>query len=1282
MKKISLLIVLLFFNSIYSQLIVNNTSITPAQLVQNVLLGAGVSASNIKFNGSLVSANLIRDQAGQFSGTSNIGLAGGIILSTGNSQVAVGPNNNGGLGVTSFTPIFADSDLQLLTTNVVNNAAILEFDFIPQGQNLSFDFVFASEEYPEYALSQYNDVFGFFLSGPGITGPFSGGARNIALIPTTTLPVSINNVNSTTNNTYYISNGTGTTPTSNPTIQYDGFTTVIPAQATVQCGLTYHIKLAIANVSDNFLDSAVFLKANSFNSIPVSYPADLTVLNGTAPCYGTSGTITTGFAATVLHEWFFNGTLIPGETSPVLNVTQAGNYCYNAFPYGIGCPINHCVTVQYLPQLILNSPLPISSCGTFDLTSNSLVVLNGASPSDFTVSYHTTAAAAQNGTAGPKINNPTVYPGTNGQQIWASVESVSTPCLYVVGPFTLNYNPSACICETITSPSPSQNLCSTSGDPTPFTTNTSFVGTNAISYVYFTTPQTGAAMYTGGTLLGNVTPAAGVASYDAPLLGTAGSLPNVVATYYVYAIANPTPTIVGCRPFQEIQVVVNQGTTINLSSVAGSNNQSFCFGSPLNTPIVYTIANGGTGASVSGLPAGLTTTFNSGTFTISGTPSAAGTFNYTVSTSGGCGTATALGTITVSPLPTATISPTTLTEVCQGGAAPSITFTGANGTAPYKFTYTINGGTPIVSAPSTGNVFTLNASTAASGTFIYTLVSVQDASASTCSQNQTGSSTVKVNALPTATASASVTAVCQGGTAPQVTFTGANGTAPYKFTYTINGGTPIVSPPSTGNVFTVNAPTTASGSFVYALVSVQDASTTTCSGASTSSVTITVNSLPTATVITSSTVGCKNGSTVPIVTFTGANGTAPYKFTYTTSFNGATPITSTTVPSTGNAVALNVPNTVVGMYVYTLLSVVDASATNCSQNQSGSVSIDIKDSPTVSFASNAISICQNSSTLLTALPSPAVAIGTYSYTWTVPTGSTNPGNVASFTTSTNDTAAGNYSVIVTDSSLSQCPSQPASVALTLVPLPTASLQQNGYICVDANGSTINGSTFLLTTGLSAANYTFDWKKDGVSTGQTGSSYTANAPGLYSVVITTTTTPACSNSTPITATIAGSSPPASVTLTSSNYFQDNQTITVEALPVSNYEYQIDNGIFQDSNLFSNLNSGNHTVVVRDKKLCGITTNSTETIDYPHFFTPNGDGYNDYWNITDLKSTQSEVSITIFDRFGKLIKQISVASQGWDGTFNGAELPATDYWFSIDYTEKSVKKQFKSHFSLKR
>jgi len=146
--------------------------------------------------------------------------------------------------------------------------------------------VFGSEEYLEWVGGGFNDVFGFFISGPGITGTFSGGSANIALVPSTTIPISIDTVNNVSNSAYYVNNGTGATPLVNGTIQYDGFTTVIHALANVQCGQTYHIKLAIANVGDNSYDSAVFLEANSFNTTPLSLPNDYLGSNGFAPCPG------------------------------------------------------------------------------------------------------------------------------------------------------------------------------------------------------------------------------------------------------------------------------------------------------------------------------------------------------------------------------------------------------------------------------------------------------------------------------------------------------------------------------------------------------------------------------------------------------------------------------------------------------------------------------------------------------------------------------------------------------------------------------------------------------------------------------------------------------------------------------------------------------------------------------------------------------------------------------------------------------------------------------------
>lgn len=268
MKKLLLSILLLVVTVVNAQLVVDNTTQTPTQLVQNVLLGSGISVSNVTFNGSASNAAMVRDQVGHFlnGSATNIGLNNGIILSTGKATVAIGPNDSGSKTNTTIFPMGSDVDLLAITSGTINTKAVIEFDFVPIGNNVSFNFVFASEEYLEFVGSSFNDVFGFFISGPGISGPFTNNAKNIALIPTTTTPISINNVNSTSNAAFYLNNGTGSTPTLNPTIQYDGFTTVLTASSAVLCGETYHIKLAICNVSDSAFDSAVFLQAGSFSS--------------------------------------------------------------------------------------------------------------------------------------------------------------------------------------------------------------------------------------------------------------------------------------------------------------------------------------------------------------------------------------------------------------------------------------------------------------------------------------------------------------------------------------------------------------------------------------------------------------------------------------------------------------------------------------------------------------------------------------------------------------------------------------------------------------------------------------------------------------------------------------------------------------------------------------------------------------------------------------------------------------------------------------------------------
>ena len=148
------------------------------------------------------------------------------------------------------------------------------------------------------------------------------------------------------------------------------------------------------------------------------------------------------------------------------------------------------------------------------------------------------------------------------------------------------------------------------------------------------------------------------------------------------------------------------------------------------------------------------------------------------------------------------------------------------------------------------------------------------------------------------------------------------------------------------------------------------------------------------------------------------------------------------------------------------------------------------------------------------------------------------------------------------------------------------------------------------------------------------------------------------------------------------FSKNQIVTVTDPLGSNYLYQLDFGPFQTSPVFENVASGLHSISVKHVNGCSeFTENNVLIIGYPKFFTPNGDGYNDTWNIPGLQN-QFNSRIHIFDRYGKLLKDISPNDPGWDGTYIGQPMPADDYWFNVDYIENAVLKKFKSHFSLKR
>ncbi|MFM9983752.1 MAG: choice-of-anchor L domain-containing protein, partial [Flavobacteriales bacterium] len=273
MKKLTVLcicFVSLTLNSA-AQLIVDSLSIE--QYVQDVLLGNGVQASNISYTGCFA-------QIGYMHEGNSVGLNidGGIVLSSDHVQNITGAFNS--LWNTGCTGVSGDPDLLTVANSVppligqsfsvgsVNDVSILEFDFVPTGDTLRFNYIFGSDEYLEWVNSSFNDIFAFFLSGPGITGPydsppgFPNGSVNIASIPDTDpeIPITISSVNDQQYSDYYIDNPT------NEGIFIDGYTVVLEAFSLVQCGETYHIKLAIADGSDTALESIVILEEGSFSS--------------------------------------------------------------------------------------------------------------------------------------------------------------------------------------------------------------------------------------------------------------------------------------------------------------------------------------------------------------------------------------------------------------------------------------------------------------------------------------------------------------------------------------------------------------------------------------------------------------------------------------------------------------------------------------------------------------------------------------------------------------------------------------------------------------------------------------------------------------------------------------------------------------------------------------------------------------------------------------------------------------------------------------------------------
>ncbi|MEI6767185.1 MAG: choice-of-anchor L domain-containing protein, partial [Bacteroidota bacterium] len=700
---------------------------TPTTLVQTMLVSGCLQASNVVFTGNQAAL-------GSFA-TNNSGfpLGQGIVMSTGNVSTAVGPNVYGNRTTQLGTAGNADLNV-IVGSNLTQDAAVLEFDFIPAGNVVEFKYIFASEEYPEWACSQYNDVFAFLLSGPGIAGNqgFSNNAKNIALLPDMVTPVTINNIhvggwnqNTETshnpqtcpdkNANYYQNNIGGTA------IEFDGYTVVLTASWPVTPCQTYHIKLAIADVGDKKWDSGVFIEGKSFISDPIS------LVN-----YDLLGNATDNVHEGCGYNMVFSRNNLNNLSSPLtINYTLSGtaSSADHTFPSGtVTIPAN--VTSVTVPWTVAadaisdNGESLIISLSNGCPCSQNVITKTLTLYDPFTVTSSFTNAAC-NG-----VNNGTItVQGSGGSSIFryqlngGTLQNQGSFTGLAPGNYTVTvYDGYSCNSQTLN-----------------FTIGSGSINLN----LALTTPI----LCNGGNATVTASATGGTSPYTYSIDGVNYSATNI----FTFAAGPHTVYVkdgAGCTTSSVITVTQNAAVGISLAVTT----PVACFG---GNAVVTATGSGGNGVytySKNGVNYASTNSFSL----------PAGTYTIYVKDGNGC---IASSVITVGQNTQVGVTATVTTPIaCYGGNA-TVTATGTGGSGSY--TYSTNG----------VNYYVYNTFSLAAGTYT---IYVKDGNGCTA----TTSVTVTQNNPVGVTLSVTAAILCNGGQATvQASGTGGNG----SFTYSLDG---------------------------------------------------------------------------------------------------------------------------------------------------------------------------------------------------------------------------------------------------------------------------------------------------------------------------------------------------------------------------------------------------------------------------------------------------------------------------------------------------------------
>ena len=610
--------------------------------------------------------------------------------------------------------------------------------------------------------------------------------------------------------------------------------------------------------------------------------------------------------------------------------------------------------------------------------------------------------------------------------------------------------------------------------------------------------------------------------------------------------------------------------------------------------------------------------------------------------------------ITVNSLPVVTASPNNQT-ICTGQSTGIVLTSSIPGTTSFNWTVSPTGVTGAIAGSGNFISQVLIATGVTLGSVDYTVTPVANGCSGTPSVI-----TVLVSPLPTVTATPSTQSICSGSAPNIILSSNLSGAA---FNWNVVQTNVLGASAGSGNTINQILTTTGNrtGEAVYSVVP----SLNGCQGTPIL-VTITVNPIPVATANPSQVTIC-SGTATSIALTSNVAGTT---FSWSANQNGVTGASSGIVNTI--AQTLSTSGIVPGTVTYTIIPTINACA-----GLPITATVTVNPTPEV-FGSAGTTICSGESSSI--LLSPNIP-GTQ-FSWTVV-----QTNVLGAADGTGDTigqileagSVAGTAVYTVTPTLNGCSGKSIQVTINVNPAPAPAIT-SGIICVDTiTGTTLQ--TYTLDTNLSPSDYTFEWYWNStLIDAAVGSTYEATKEGNYSVIVTNKITGCVSKE--VFATITANNPATKFDTTVSDYFTEDSSITVTVSDGTGpFLYQIDGGVFQSSNVFSGINSGSHTVVIKDEQGCTNKTIPVTVIAYPKYFTPNGDGYDDTWNIKGLND-QPNARIFIYDRYGKLLKEISTIGNGWDGTFNTKQLPATDYWFTVEYVENNLNKLFKAHFALKR